>query len=95
MQFYFVEEDNQTILMGGNNKNLLTEAKAICLIQPNKTGFIGILDMTGRIRGTFMWSHYQDHHVKLSAFIRKYCAIESLETLSKMIRENIAKGIIK
>jgi hypothetical protein len=92
MQFYFVNEENWSGLLTGKKSHVLAdEAMKDCDAQPRHTGFIGAIDYTGRLRGTFAWTTYSNSRIKLYTFIRKYQAIESLETLSKMIKESIAK----
>ena len=95
MQFYFIDEENWSTMIDGTNKEILEQVIKLCNNQERHTGFLGVLDITGRIRGTIIWTTYSNTHLKLSTFIRKYRAIESLETLSKAIKEDIAKGLIK
>jgi hypothetical protein len=96
MQFYFIDEDNSSIKVDGTNEDLLVELTLLAKKQKRHSGFVGVLAMSGAIRGTLQWRTYEKNaYTKISTFVRKYKALEALETLSTAIKADIADGLIE
>lgn len=88
MRFYFVHENNQlTKLDGEKNSDYYEQAIELTEAEPRHSGFLGVIDNTGRLRGTLAVNQYRGKfRPSLFDFIRKYRGLQVLEKLAKEIK---------
>ena len=88
MKFIYVNENNAYQEVAGSNHSIFEQVIFLTCAEKNNSGFIGAIDNAGKLRGTLAMHQYRGKFRNpLFDFIRKYRAIECLESLSKRIKE--------
>lgn len=90
MNIVYITEENNPETIEGTNYEIYDKIVEITLKEKHNSGFVGAIDHKGKLRGTLSFHVYRGKfRTVLFDFIRKYKAVEALETLAESLREKV------
>jgi hypothetical protein len=83
LNFYYVGENNTTLLVTGTNKEIYKKVFELAKKEASNLGVLGVITKE-KLRTTLLFHCYDKTvYTKLTQFIRKYAAINALEKICK------------